>query len=207
MNFDIGVEDYSSRAGFDAGCKTTQFASNLVKFIAPKHPTSFWECMAGTTGLEPATSAVTGQRSNQLSYVPRMNLEKQCCMLRMVRSSSLVSPCSQPRSLREAMLHQRFCNINECIRKHALRAPAQSPLSTTVAIRSCSIQKPAWQFPEAAGRRYVYIQAPTTRLWPMLFRRSLRRSRPDRRRLSVGQTILRRGPLGHSGEPSRLDWP
>ena len=35
-------------------------------------------CMAGTTGLEPATSAVTGQRSNQLSYVPKLlvnNLE------------------------------------------------------------------------------------------------------------------------------------
>jgi hypothetical protein len=27
--------------------------------------------MAGTTGLEPATSAVTGQRSNHLSYVPK----------------------------------------------------------------------------------------------------------------------------------------
>ncbi len=30
--------------------------------------------MAGTTGLEPATSAVTGQRSDQLSYVPRLPL-------------------------------------------------------------------------------------------------------------------------------------
>ena len=30
------------------------------------------EKMAGTTGLEPATSAVTGQRSNQLNYVPNL---------------------------------------------------------------------------------------------------------------------------------------
>ena len=28
------------------------------------------ELMAGTTGLEPATSDVTGRRSNQLNYVP-----------------------------------------------------------------------------------------------------------------------------------------
>jgi hypothetical protein len=28
--------------------------------------------MAGTTGLEPAASAVTGQRSNQLNYVPAL---------------------------------------------------------------------------------------------------------------------------------------
>ena len=31
--------------------------------------------MAGTTRLELATSAVTGQRSNQLSYVPKYNLD------------------------------------------------------------------------------------------------------------------------------------
>jgi hypothetical protein len=33
--------------------------------------------MAGTTGLEPATSDVTGRRSNQLSYVPAMSLDNQ----------------------------------------------------------------------------------------------------------------------------------
>src|SRR5580693_2947857 len=30
--------------------------------------------MAGTTGLEPAAPAVTGQRSNQLNYVPRLTI-------------------------------------------------------------------------------------------------------------------------------------
>ena len=29
-----------------------------------------WEKVAGVTGLEPAASGVTGQRSNQLSYTP-----------------------------------------------------------------------------------------------------------------------------------------
>ena len=36
--------------------------------------------MAGVTGLEPATSGVTGQRSNQLSYTP-LNLRYCRCYL------------------------------------------------------------------------------------------------------------------------------
>ena len=34
------------------------------------------ERMAGTTGLEPAASAVTGQRSNQLNYVPTRQINE-----------------------------------------------------------------------------------------------------------------------------------
>ena len=34
--------------------------------------------MAGTTGLEPATSAVTGQHSNQLNYVPKFYRDTLC---------------------------------------------------------------------------------------------------------------------------------
>ena len=35
--------------------------------------------LAGTTGLEPATSDVTGRRSNQLSYVPAFLSEHFHC--------------------------------------------------------------------------------------------------------------------------------
>ncbi len=41
--------------------------------------------MAGATGLEPATSAVTGQRSNQLSYAPAKNGSQNVCRLPMNR--------------------------------------------------------------------------------------------------------------------------
>ena len=34
--------------------------------------------MAGVAGLEPVTSAVTGQRSNQLSYTPAQAV-LECC--------------------------------------------------------------------------------------------------------------------------------
>jgi hypothetical protein len=45
-------------------------------------------CMAGTTGLEPATSAVTGQRSNQLSYVPRHSFDIELISIRNRRSAA-----------------------------------------------------------------------------------------------------------------------
>ncbi len=65
--------------------------------------------MAGTTGLEPATSAVTGQRSNQLSYVPRGKPGLQKWLI--------VISGSAPARAGAA----RFCcnNMNECIRNRS----------------------------------------------------------------------------------------
>ena len=41
-----------------------------------RRPVKLFDGMAGTTGLEPATSAVTGQRSNQLNYVPTRQINQ-----------------------------------------------------------------------------------------------------------------------------------
>ena len=41
--------------------------------------------MAGVAGLEPVTSAVTGQRSNQLSYTPTMGTRKLKELFRSVK--------------------------------------------------------------------------------------------------------------------------
>jgi hypothetical protein len=51
--------------------------------------------MAGTTGLEPAASAVTGQRSNQLNYVPTRQINdmrnRQClCSLAQIENSARI---------------------------------------------------------------------------------------------------------------------
>ena len=66
----------------------------------PIYPVSSLECMAGTTGLEPATSAVTGQRSDQLSYVPRLffnnldicHIESSVSQLSLFSLFSTISP-------------------------------------------------------------------------------------------------------------------
>jgi hypothetical protein len=65
--------------------------------------------MAGTTGLEPATSAVTGQRSNQLNYVPRVRTNEyykaKNSGLRKNEVNRLTCverlPCGQIRSIRD----------------------------------------------------------------------------------------------------------
>jgi hypothetical protein len=42
----------------------------LRRLISVYQNLFFYGKVAGVTGLEPATSGVTGQRSNQLSYTP-----------------------------------------------------------------------------------------------------------------------------------------
>ena len=67
-----------------------------LDFATFHKPLIFLGLVAGTTGLEPATSAVTGQRSNQLSYVPRLFFNN--LVIRHIESSvsqlSLFSPFS-----------------------------------------------------------------------------------------------------------------
>ena len=51
-------------------------------------PSNLLKRMAGTTGLEPAASAVTGQRSNQLNYVPTLFshlYRKPACLVAFLR--------------------------------------------------------------------------------------------------------------------------
>ena len=87
------------------------------------------ECMAGTTGLEPATSAVTGQRSNQLSYVPRLNLDCRRAEIfhwQPLRQLDLCSSRPQPNPGRFSATGH--ININKCIRKRALAAPPPARL-------------------------------------------------------------------------------
>ncbi len=76
---------------------------------------SLLECVAGTTGLEPATSAVTGQRSNQLSYVPRLYLGKWKNFAASLKLQETHS--SQTFLLLAEQEYVPYANIRKCIRK------------------------------------------------------------------------------------------
>src|SRR6266487_1616869 len=61
----------------------TDKSARAERLLDPNGPRLFlwvlckpFKGMAGTTGLEPAASAVTGQRSNQLNYVPTRQINK-----------------------------------------------------------------------------------------------------------------------------------
>src|SRR6266404_8103892 len=43
------------------------------------------EMLAGSTGLEPAASGVTGRRSNQLNYDPKLNFERQSAKSKLIQ--------------------------------------------------------------------------------------------------------------------------
>src|SRR3981081_2110498 len=58
------------RNNWKAGEKAVEGFSDVLQLTCHFH--GLWKGMAGTTGLEPAASAVTGQRSNQLNYVPHL---------------------------------------------------------------------------------------------------------------------------------------
>jgi hypothetical protein len=68
LPFSVNAEDiYKDAAlGRFLGANWVQnapkIAPNFVGLLTPNHPVSHLECMAGTTGLEPATSAVTDRK-------------------------------------------------------------------------------------------------------------------------------------------------
>src|SRR6202166_1160053 len=67
-----GAESRARKTGGNPQAPSSAPSGGGLNFVTCHKPFIFLGFMAGTTGLEPATSAVTGQRSNQLSYVPRL---------------------------------------------------------------------------------------------------------------------------------------
>ncbi len=75
--------------------------------------------MAGVTGLEPATSGVTGRRSNQLSYTPTRQVEG------LIRPSA--GSVKRSKSQKAAALDKFFNHKRLTLGKHPKsKSPGQS---------------------------------------------------------------------------------
>ena len=90
--------------------------------------------MAGTTGLEPAASAVTGQRSNQLNYVPTREINEMCnlqCLCGIARFAYRAWNClgcpkerdSCPNRPETATKFELFPALLRCAKPPAQNAP------------------------------------------------------------------------------------
>ncbi len=88
--------------------------------------------MAGTTGLEPATSDVTGRRSNQLSYVPAILSE----LFNSITTPGIVATCKGGFVTEGAQQAASGLVVRSFYRWH----------SDTLAARRCS--SPPWPWPE-----------------------------------------------------------
>ena len=73
--------------------------------------------MAGATGLEPATSGVTGQRSNQLSYAPRKLRGRQATPSRSHRQRVWIKKVIRATDAKEVGVEnpseETFCRPNQ----------------------------------------------------------------------------------------------
>ena len=97
--------------------------------------------MAGTTGLEPAASAVTGQRSNQLNYVPTRQINKMrnrqclCCFARDLHTVELPLLLKRARFLSEppqtSAFPLHFCDVQNGPEQRALADRDLSPTWAT----------------------------------------------------------------------------
>src|SRR5271163_4073212 len=91
--------------------------------------------MAGTTGLEPAASAVTGQRSNQLNYVPTLFsylYRKPASLVAFLRFNRFAcvacfNPVEPNSEVNGHHGHQAKCHPKVYCRQHQPRAAVPAP--------------------------------------------------------------------------------
>src|SRR6187401_2106857 len=101
--------------------------------------------MAGSTGLEPATSGVTGQRSNQLNYDPARELhERQPTIAQLTTNNK--TACHTPKT-----------------------GPAQAKLAVKRAGLPAVARRPRSRRRAKAGGRYRFRTCDSRRVNPVLY--------------------------------------